>query len=66
MKTTIKIYSKDDPQQYQDENLFWMDKSSAYKIQTLEAIRYQWFKLNQKDEINIPRFRRVLSIIKRS
>jgi len=66
MKPTIKIYHKDDPQQYRDEILFWRNKSSVYKIQALEVIRYQWYKLNQNDEITIPRFRRVLSIIKRT
>lgn len=66
MKTTVKIYRKNDPQQYRDEYLFWRKQSSVYKIQTLETIRYQWFKLNQSSETAIPRFRRVLSIIKRA
>lgn len=66
MKTTVKIYHKNDPQQYHDEKLFWSKQSSAYKIQVLEAIRKQWFKLNKDDETAIPRLRRVLSIIKRS
>jgi len=66
MKATVKIYHKNDPQQYRDEVLFWSKQSSVYKIQALEAIRNQWFKLNQSDETAIPRLRRVLSIIKRS
>lgn len=66
MKATVKIYHKNNPQQYRDEVLFWSKQSSVYKIQTLEAIRKQWFKLNQSDETTIPRLRRVLSIIKRS
>ena len=66
MKTTVKIYRKNDPQQYRDEILFWRKQSSVYKIQALETIRYQWFKLNESSETTIPRFRRVLSIIKRS
>jgi len=66
MKTTVKIFHKNDPQQYRDETLFWSKQSSDYKIQTLETIRYQWFKLNKSSETAIPRFRRVLSIIKHS
>ena len=66
MKSAVKIYHKNDPQQYRDETLFWSKQSSVYKIQTLETIRYQWFKLNQSSETAIPRFRRVLSIIKRA
>jgi len=36
MKTTIKIYHKNDPQQYSDETLFRSKQSSAYKIRLLK------------------------------
>jgi hypothetical protein len=44
MKTSkhdIKIYSKDDPQQYEDDRKFWDAQSIEYMLMALETIRLQ-------------------------
>lgn len=61
----ITIYSKDDPQQYVDEREFWDNQSYEYKLEALEIIRAQSFKIGSQDAEHFPRLRRVLTIIKR-
>ncbi len=62
-ESNVKIYSKDDPQQYEDDRQFWEKQTTEYKLMALETIRIQWLKFGKKNAKQLPRLRRVLKVI---
>jgi len=65
MEKRVKIYDRDDPQQYEDEKEYWRSKTAEEKLMALEAIRQTWFNLNPEYNGNKPGFQRVFNIIER-
>lgn len=63
MEKTLKIYDLKDPQQYEDERVFWRSKIPGEKLEALEQIRARWHKFNPDKDGTGQRFRRVLRIV---
>ena len=68
MEKVIKKYTLSDKQQEEDDKQFWQNKSIAYKMQVLESLRRDAYKLglypNQTEDGSEQRLRRVLRITK--
>ena len=63
MDKKVKIYDLHDPQQYEDEQEYWRNKSPEEKLHALEVIRHTGNKLGTKKNANQQRLRRVYKII---
>ena len=70
MENVIKKYTLSDKQQEEDNKQFWQNKSIAYKMQELESLRRDAYKLglypNHAEDVSEQRLRRVLRIIKQT
>lgn len=64
MEKRVKIYHFKDPQQAEDEQEYWRNKTPGERLEALEAIRETWNKLNPERDESESGFRRVLRIIK--
>lgn len=64
MEKTVRKYRLKDPQQYEDEQEYWRNKTPEEKLMALEAIRETWHKLNPDADESEQGFRRVIRIVK--
>lgn len=64
MEKRVKIYHFKDPQQAEDEQEYWRNKTPDERLEALEAIRETWHKLNPERNETEPGFRRVVRITK--
>lgn len=63
MKKEIKIYDLKDPRQYEDDKVFWENKTPEEKLEMLEVMRKTWFKLKGETNGNHQRLQRILRIV---
>jgi len=68
MEKVIKKFSLSDNQQEKEDRQFWENRSISYKIEVLESLRRDAYKLGlypkQTEDGTEPRLRRVLRITK--